>query len=161
MYDIEPKFCYDWFVPGLGWIVDELLYLFHEEGDQLHFLPRYRHTFQFLSQPNKQCSGFRMFISRIPDPTFSIPDPGWKWYRTLDPASDPQQKTEVILTLKRSWKHDLGCLSRIRIIFPRPGSRGQNSTKSRIRHPSDKYMRFIPTLFLQLVRSHNWSMEIR
>jgi hypothetical protein len=59
----------------------------------------------------QQCSRSRMFI---PDPNFSIPDPG------------PHQRIWVFLTpkpvSKLSEKNYLGCSSRIRIFF-HPGSR--------------------------------------
>jgi hypothetical protein len=67
-----------------------------------------------------QCCGSEMII---PDPNFSIPDPGSKRFRILDP--DPHLRIQVFLSLKTVSKiseNYLGCSSRIRI-FRHPGTR--------------------------------------
>ncbi len=79
--------------------------------------------------------GSEFFPSRIPDPNFSIPDPG------------SASKNLWMLTQKKifpsSMKYDPGCASRIRILtflpIPDPVSRGQKRTGSRIRIRNTAY----------------------
>ncbi len=68
-------------------------------------------------------------LSRIPDPNFSIPNPGSRAKKAQDPGSGSATKnvrifnTKIILSF---WKYDLGCLSRSGFFPIRdPGSRDQ------------------------------------
>ncbi len=88
-------------------------------------------------------------LSRIPDPTYSIPDPNF-----FHPGSRIHIKEFKYFNPKNcilsSRKYDPGCSSRIRILvflpIPDPGSRDQNGTGSRIRirntvrHPGCAYL---------------------
>ncbi len=81
-------------------------------------------------------------LSRIPDPNFSIPDPGFRVKRQRIPDPDLQQR--ILLFLTKNWylalvntKYYPECLSRIRI-FSYPGSSGQKNTGPRIRNAATK-----------------------
>jgi hypothetical protein len=78
-------------------------------------------------------------LFRIPDPTFSIPDPGSKRCRI---------RIRIKKLFLSSQKYDQGCSFRIRI-FSHPGSRDQKSTGSRIRTRNHS------------VRSHPWTWSRR
>jgi hypothetical protein len=86
-----------------------------------------------------QCCGSGIFI---PDPNFSIPNPGSK--RFLIPDPHQHQRINVFLTKKlflSSRKYGPGCSPRIQIPdpdldfipIPDPGSRVQKDTESQIR----------------------------
>ncbi len=73
------------------------------------------------------------YLSRIPDPNFSIPDPFF-----FQPGSRIRIKDFKYFNPKKwflsTQKYDPGCSSRILILlFTHPGSRGQKGTGSRIR----------------------------
>jgi hypothetical protein len=85
-----------------------------------------------------QCCGSGMFI---PDPTFSIPDPGSEFFHSRYRI---RIKEFSILTQKNEnmeiRKYDPGCSSRIPypdpyfLPIPDPGSRGQKGSGSQIRN---------------------------
>ncbi len=76
-------------------------------------------------------------LFRIPDPYFSMPDPGSRVKNIPDHGSGSASKNIRILNLKmflNSRKNDLGCSSRIGFFaFADPRFRGQKGTGSRIR----------------------------
>ncbi len=91
-------------------------------------------TVHFEKETIMQCCGSGMFI---PDPNFSLPDPGSKRFR----IPDPHQRIEVLLTQIVSKLSEIRFMdghpgSRIRIlIFTHPVSRSRDkkNTRSRIR----------------------------
>jgi hypothetical protein len=104
--------------------------------------------FKCSSYFQKQCCGSGMFIpdptffhpgSRIPDPNFSIPDPGSRIRIKEFQSFNPKK------WFLSSRKYDPGCSSRIPdpdpyfLPIPDPGSRGQKGTGSLIPDPDPQH----------------------